>query len=55
MGAKYQPIFESRLLALNPDFTTNALGFTAAEFTELLSFANVQLLVKLLSLMEQMF
>jgi hypothetical protein len=26
MEAKYQPIFESRLLALNPDFTTNALG-----------------------------
>jgi hypothetical protein len=33
MGAKYQPIFESRLLALNPNFTTNALGFTAAQFT----------------------
>jgi hypothetical protein len=33
MGAKYQPIFESRLLALNPGYTTNALGFTAAQFT----------------------
>jgi len=33
MGAKYQSIFQSRLLALNPDFTTNALGFTAAQFT----------------------
>jgi hypothetical protein len=34
-GAKYQPILRSRLLALNL-ITTNALGFTAAEFTGLL-------------------
>lgn len=32
-GAAYQPIFQSRLLALNPDYTTNALTFTAAQFT----------------------
>jgi hypothetical protein len=29
MGAKYQPIFQSRLLALNAGYTTNALGQTA--------------------------
>lgn len=37
MGAKYQSIFQSRLLALNSGFTTNALGQTAAQFTGLLS------------------
>jgi hypothetical protein len=33
MGAKYQPIFESRLMALNKGYTTNALGMDAATFT----------------------
>lgn len=37
MGTKYQPIFQSRLMALNPAFTTNALGQTAAQFTGLLA------------------
>jgi len=37
MGAKYQSIFQSRLLALNPNFTTNALGQSAAQLTGLLS------------------
>jgi hypothetical protein len=37
MGAKYQSIFQSRLLALNPAFTTNALGQTAVQFTGLLA------------------
>ena len=37
MGAKYQPIFQSRLMALNPAFTTNALGQTEAQFTGLLA------------------
>ncbi len=37
MGANYQSIFQSRLLALNPGFTTNALGQTAAQFTGLLA------------------
>ncbi len=37
MGAKYQSIFQSRLMALNPAFTTNALGQTAAQFTGLLA------------------
>ena len=37
MGTKYQSIFQSRLLALNPAFTTNALGQTAAQFTGLLA------------------
>ena len=32
-GAAYQPTFQARLLALNADYTTNALGFTAAQFT----------------------
>jgi hypothetical protein len=35
MGAKYQPIFQSRLLALNAGYTTNRL--TAAQFTGLLA------------------
>ena len=37
MGAAYQGIFQSRLLALNPGYTTNALGQTAAQLTGLLS------------------
>jgi hypothetical protein len=37
MGAKYQSIFQSRLLALNSGFTTNALGQTAAQLTGLLA------------------
>ena len=37
MGAKYQPIFQSRLLDLNPGYTTNALGQTAAQLTGLLA------------------
>lgn len=32
-GAAFQSMFEARLLALNPDYTTNALTFTAAQFT----------------------
>jgi hypothetical protein len=37
MGGKYQSIFQSRLLALNSGYTTNALGQDAATFTGLLS------------------
>ncbi len=37
MGAAYQGIFQSRLLALNPEYTTNALGQTAAQLTGLLA------------------
>lgn len=37
IGAAYQGIFQSRLLALNPGYTTNALGQTAAQLTGLLS------------------
>jgi Domain of unknown function (DUF4331) len=37
MGASYQSIFESRLLALNSGYTTNALGQTAAQLTGLLA------------------
>ena len=37
MGAAYQGIFQSRLLALNPGYTTNALGLTASQFTGILS------------------
>ena len=37
MGAAYQSIFQSRLLALNPGYTTNALGLTAAAFTGVLA------------------
>lgn len=37
MGANYQSVFQSRLLALNPGYTTNALGQTAAQFTGLLA------------------
>jgi Domain of unknown function (DUF4331) len=37
MGAKYQPIFKSRLLALNAAYTKNALGQDADTFTGLLA------------------
>ena len=37
MGASYQSIFQSRLLALNSGYTTNALGQTAAQLTGLLA------------------
>ncbi|NRS90230.1 hypothetical protein HNQ02_003168 [Flavobacterium sp. 7E] len=37
MGAKYQSVFQSRLMDLNPAFSTNALGQTAAQFTGLLA------------------
>lgn len=37
MGASYQGVFQSRLLALNSGYTTNALGQTAAQFTGLLA------------------
>lgn len=37
MGTKYQSIFQSRLLALNAGYTTNALGQNAAQLSGLLS------------------
>jgi hypothetical protein len=37
MGATYQSVFESRLLALNAGYTTNALGQTATQLTTLLA------------------
>lgn len=37
MGASYQSVFQSRLLALNPAYTTNALGQTATQLTTLLA------------------
>ena len=37
MGAAFQAKFETRLLALNPAYTTNALGQDAATFTGLLA------------------
>ncbi len=36
-GAAFQAPFEAKLLALNPDYTTNALGFTATQFTTALA------------------
>jgi Domain of unknown function (DUF4331) len=36
-GAAFQSKFQARLLALNPAYTTNALGQTAAAFTGLLA------------------
>ena len=36
-GAAFQAKFEARLLALNPDYTTNALTFTASQFTTALA------------------
>jgi hypothetical protein len=37
MGAAYQSVFQTRLLALNPGYTTNALGQDAAALTGLLA------------------
>ncbi len=37
MGTAYKSIFQSRLLALNPDYTTNALTQDASALTGLLS------------------
>jgi hypothetical protein len=37
MGATYQSVFQSRLMALNSGYTTNALGQTAAQLTGLLA------------------
>jgi hypothetical protein len=37
MGAKFQKVFQDRLLALNPKYSTNALGINAADFTSLLA------------------
>ncbi len=36
-GAAFQSAFQSRLLALNPGYTTNALTFTANQFTTALA------------------
>lgn len=36
-SAAFQSMFESRLLALNPGYTTNALGLDATTFTTVLS------------------
>ncbi|GHE51211.1 DUF4331 family protein [Roseivirga thermotolerans] len=36
-GAAYQSAFEARLLALNPNYSTNALGLDAATFTTVLA------------------
>ena len=33
MGAAFQAKFQTQLLALNPDYTTNALGYDAPTFT----------------------
>lgn len=37
MGSKYQSIFQSRLMALNPAYDMNALGQSASDFTGLLA------------------
>ncbi|NNE25350.1 MAG: DUF4331 family protein [Saprospiraceae bacterium] len=37
MGAAFASAFESRLLALNPGYTTNALGLDATTFTSVLA------------------
>ncbi len=37
MQAAFQASFEAKLLALNPNYTTNALGLNATEFTTVLS------------------
>lgn len=37
MGAAFQSKFQSRLLALNPGYTTNALGLSASAFTGVLA------------------
>lgn len=36
-SADFQTKFENKLFALNPDYTTNALGFTATDFTTALA------------------
>lgn len=36
-GAAFQTMFQNKLLALNPDYTTNALTFTAEQFTTALA------------------
>lgn len=33
MGTSYQAVFQTQLMALNPGYTTNLLGFDAATFT----------------------
>lgn len=37
MGANFQSAFETQLLALNPAYTTNALGLDATTFTSVLA------------------
>ena len=37
MGAAYQSVFQSRLLALNPEYTTNLLTLDAATFSSVLA------------------
>lgn len=37
MGEAYQGVFQSRLMALNPGYTTNLLGLSAAAFTGVLA------------------
>jgi len=37
MGANFQSAFQTQLLALNPGYTTNALGLDAATFTSVLA------------------
>ncbi len=37
MGAAYQSVFQARLMALNPGYTTNLLGLTASQFTGVLA------------------
>lgn len=37
MGAAYQGVFQSRLLALNPEYTTNLLTLDAATFSSVLA------------------
>ena len=37
MGATFQSAFQSQLMALNPGYTTNALGLDAATFTTVLA------------------
>ena len=37
MEAAWQPKFQTQLMALNPGFTTDALGQTASQFTGLLA------------------
>ena len=37
MGAAFQSKFQARLLALNPGYTTNALGLSASAFTGVLA------------------